>query len=271
MTTNKLVNVFGEICGGNVSPVTGWDPQTAYEYVEFCLRGLEVKSREAFEIWLRNDLRRLFPYGMLLCGLGNFQATGLIAKHLVSIDCPIECGNTIKRCGSLLDNSIISKWLVGREPQLVDTKSAHDPGDCSTSANVHNLGKMASHGMVDVDGRTGTYFFFHRIPDHANERHAKLLKLLIPHLHQAFTRAVQPSADSLAVTRKMRQSLTHRELEVLDLLIKGKSNWEISKISNRSLTTVKHEVSKILSKLSVTTRVQAAARGVDLGLLDFMR
>jgi len=84
----------------------------------------------------------------------------------------------------------ISKWFgQSGEPQLADTKNARGPDDWSTSVNVHNLGKTASHGMVDVDGRTGTYFFFYRIPDHANERHAKLLKLLIPQLHQAFTKS----------------------------------------------------------------------------------
>jgi LuxR family transcriptional regulator, maltose regulon positive regulatory protein len=63
------------------------------------------------------------------------------------------------------------------------------------------------------------------------------------------------------------QSLTDRELEVLRLLASGLTNPEIARRLVISPGTVKHHVRHIASKLSVSDRIQAAVRAVELGLL----
>lgn len=61
--------------------------------------------------------------------------------------------------------------------------------------------------------------------------------------------------------------LTRREKEVLFWLVQGKTNWEIAAIAGRSENTVKVQVRKILLKLDVSNRAQAAAKAVSLGLI----
>lgn len=61
--------------------------------------------------------------------------------------------------------------------------------------------------------------------------------------------------------------LTERELEVIRLLADGKSNKEIALLLNISETTVKTHVSKILSKLNLSSRTQAALYAVQVGLV----
>ena len=56
--------------------------------------------------------------------------------------------------------------------------------------------------------------------------------------------------------------LTERELEVLRLLVKGKSNTEIAKELIVSVHTAKAHVCSILQKLCVDDRVQAAVKAV---------
>jgi DNA-binding NarL/FixJ family response regulator len=56
--------------------------------------------------------------------------------------------------------------------------------------------------------------------------------------------------------------LTARELEVLGLMAKGKSNHEIAEVLVISLSTVRNHISSILMKLQVENRVQAAVRAV---------
>jgi ATP/maltotriose-dependent transcriptional regulator MalT len=61
--------------------------------------------------------------------------------------------------------------------------------------------------------------------------------------------------------------LSSREVEVLRLLIAGASNPGIAETLIISRFTVKNHVARILEKLGVTTRTQAALRGRELGLL----
>ena len=60
--------------------------------------------------------------------------------------------------------------------------------------------------------------------------------------------------------------LTERELSILRLLAKGKSNREIGRVLHLTEGTVKGYVSKVLAKLKLTDRTQAALLAVRLGV-----
>jgi DNA-binding NarL/FixJ family response regulator len=61
--------------------------------------------------------------------------------------------------------------------------------------------------------------------------------------------------------------LTEREMEVLKLLVEGKSNTEIAKSLIISVHTAKTHVCNILQKLAVHDRVQAAVKAIQSGLV----
>ena len=61
--------------------------------------------------------------------------------------------------------------------------------------------------------------------------------------------------------------LSGREVEVLRLLARGRTNEAIGRALHLSPNTVKTHVSHILAKLGVADRAEAAARGAALGLL----
>ena len=61
--------------------------------------------------------------------------------------------------------------------------------------------------------------------------------------------------------------LTGRELEVLEQIVKGKSNKEIAAAFRISEATVKSHINSILSKLGVTDRTQAATTALQRGLV----
>lgn len=63
-------------------------------------------------------------------------------------------------------------------------------------------------------------------------------------------------------------SLTPRELEVLRCLTEGKTNRQISEGLHLSLSTVKRHLERIIAKLEVSDRTQAAVKAVELGLTD---
>lgn len=64
-----------------------------------------------------------------------------------------------------------------------------------------------------------------------------------------------------------RAQLTERELEVLNLLVKGRSNTEIAKELIVSVHTAKAHVCSILQKLCVDDRVQAAVKAIKENII----
>jgi len=68
------------------------------------------------------------------------------------------------------------------------------------------------------------------------------------------------------VPARILPALTGRELEVLQLLVRGMSNPEIGRELNLSTATIKSHMSTLLAKLQAGDRTQAAVRAVSLGL-----
>jgi DNA-binding CsgD family transcriptional regulator len=68
--------------------------------------------------------------------------------------------------------------------------------------------------------------------------------------------------------RSNASGLTPRELEVLRLLVDGRSSRQIAETLFISGKTANVHVTNILAKLGVHSRLEAAARARDLGLDD---
>ena len=73
-------------------------------------------------------------------------------------------------------------------------------------------------------------------------------------------------AERLA-ERMASSDLTSREMEVLELIVRGQSNKEIGASLKISEATVKSHVNNILSKLGVTDRTQAVTTALQRGLV----
>lgn len=72
----------------------------------------------------------------------------------------------------------------------------------------------------------------------------------------------------LFLDEKNGKPLTEREIEVLQLVVMGKSNTEIAKELIVSVHTAKAHVCSILQKMSVEDRVQAAVKAVREGMVQ---
>ena len=70
-------------------------------------------------------------------------------------------------------------------------------------------------------------------------------------------------------TPSYRHTLTPKELEVLKLIVYGKSNEDIAYISGVTLKTIEFHTSKIYKRLKVATRVQAAVKALVKGIIIF--
>jgi len=76
------------------------------------------------------------------------------------------------------------------------------------------------------------------------------------------------SNDSAHVPTHLIEALTPRELEVLALVVKGRSNREIGEQLHLATGTVRNHVSEIMGKMAVSDRTQAAVLAVQMGLVN---
>lgn len=80
--------------------------------------------------------------------------------------------------------------------------------------------------------------------------------------------AAKALAEAATQPLQLGSDLTGRELEVLSLIVAGKSNAEIAEVLSVSLSTARFHVSTILSKLGATNRAEAAALAVKHNLVS---
>ena len=73
-------------------------------------------------------------------------------------------------------------------------------------------------------------------------------------------------AEKLAA-RMGTEDLTPREFDVLEQIVRGKSNKEIASELNVSEATVKTHINSLLGKLNVTDRTQAATAALQRGIV----
>lgn len=78
---------------------------------------------------------------------------------------------------------------------------------------------------------------------------------------------IPPNVASRLAARVARPELTQREVEVLKLITKGKSNKEIGAILDITEDTVKGHLKSVFGKLGVSDRTQAAISALQHGIL----
>ena len=79
---------------------------------------------------------------------------------------------------------------------------------------------------------------------------------------------VEPSERDDGIHRVFEEALTHRELEVLELLAEGLPNKAIADRLGISDQTVKFHIASIMGKLGASNRVETVRRAVRRGLIS---
>ena len=79
---------------------------------------------------------------------------------------------------------------------------------------------------------------------------------------------IPPAIAQKLAERMATEQLTQREQDVLEQIVRGKSNKEIGAILDISEATVKTHINNLLGKLGVEDRTQAATAAIQRGLVQ---
>jgi len=111
-------------------------------------------------------------------------------------------------------------------------------------------------------GRIATLMQFQCAGDKLPAKHLFFVNIIVFYLHVYL---VHRSARLFASNRA--DELTHKERQVLQWIVGGKTSWEVGRILSMSERTVKFHLRNIYSKLNVANRTQAVITASRLNLI----
>lgn len=256
------MNIFRE----NMT-LEGEDPARLVSLVN---SSLSVMNEHQFFSWLQGEVHSLLPHEIMICGIKNGKEAKICYYHFSSTRYfRTEHFHTV--CDPV-DGLMTQMMLRMRETgkPCIFGKGV-SIGGCEDNwqslLDQNELRNAAAHGSRDSDGQMKSYFCFARVPEHElGQRTLYLLEILIPHLDATLFRVVSNVGNKVKAYQPNEILLSKREIQILEIVMAGKTNQEIAESLFLSPLTVKNHVQNIMKKLKVKSRGHAVTKGIKLGL-----
>jgi transcriptional regulator EpsA len=233
-------------------------------------RSNKVKKHIDFFIWLQNSVAEFIPHDALLAIWGNFNAGVDNARLQYDVASNVDGFNTravmnaskeANQCMAYLHQL----WLDNNRHFYALNNFGTSEFDCKFRKVLPDLppelNSLLVFGVSDLRGGNDClYVFFSKY----NKFQIKntVMDFMMPHIDHVL-RKIQHLKQEKPIAKVglpfNMESLTDRELEVIEWVKAGKTNQEIATILNISQNTVKSHLKRIYKKLNVSKRAQAVA------------
>ena len=227
-----------------------------------------ITRSDQFARWLRGELQEFLPHEVLLTAHGDFSR-GEIHCHILPASMGERAAYPQTETPGFVPQ-MFERWLergrcafsLNGAPLMGSAKSARGVFD-------RHLGAMRAalvHGVHDSRQRIDTLYILLHSVDSFGQASPRLFEFLLPHIDCASRRLPELFRNNEDDSRRRSQraleqaGLTLREIEILEWVGNGKTNYEIGRILEISPFTVKNHLQRIYRKLDVTRRAQAIAK-----------
>jgi DNA-binding CsgD family transcriptional regulator len=207
---------------------------------------IDVGRPDQFHAWMRGPFHALLPHDSLVCMELDKRggARQVACLHHTLID-----ATAMELLGHAQHGLAVRLALAyrGNRRQTCTVDSALIDRGLVHNAVIHRVHLLsgANYCIVLIN-----------VPADRVDRYRQLFKLLSSHLKMALSRTLA------TLERAKATAPTPREIEILQLIAKGKSNREISVLLGISAITLKSQVARLYRKLDVQNRADAVARGL---------
>jgi len=232
-----------------------------------------VRQRSDLFLWSQGSVQSCVPHALLACAL--FDAQG----HHVHLDCfhsTVIDAHTLEEVmapqnGLLTELARVCQQSGGAPLLLELHEPAHALGPSAPAAaqameRLRQRCKRLALGPALVvstgamPGSVSSCFVFFKLASGPHTLHAELALMFLPHFHLALCRSWAAKSDAAAPKPNDAWALTTRQLEILNWVQQGKTNFEIAAILEVSPLTVKNHLQKLFKRLDVHNRTQAVAK-----------
>ena len=259
---------------------------------------LRIKEHMDLFLWLQGDVQRFLPHEVLIAAWGDFSSNALSfdvisPSPLLRTEKLYALGGAESGSGKACrrEKTARSAGSCGVVPFLVGMRDRWHGVGCAPFAVLRSeeaaaidficthcdlgaselLGTMRSslvHGFGDQRGKHECVYVFLSTRDLSDNAYRRNLRFLLPYLDYSLRQVdhlpVQHTETEHVVVEPEAAddhgTLSQREVEIMDWVKIGKTNYEIGMILNISAFTVKNHLQRIFKKLDVTNRAQAVER-----------
>jgi len=236
------------------------------------LRALEevpdIASRADFFLWSQGSLKLLLPHGLLMGLLLDERQQALQLECLQSVPYPADLLDRLRhpehgylaRLARSCDRPGV--MLLGDASATPVLNQAAPALALEWQAMKFGYGLLLASGPL-IDG-VSSYIGLFGLQSAPSVTQAWLLRVLAPQLHFTLMRVKSQPAGAPDPNPNLIEDLTDRQLQILEWVKMGKTNFEISLILDISALTVKNHLQKLFKRLNVHNRAQAVARLMEL-------
>jgi len=256
---------------GELDALSHEERQALMDIIDASLR---VLKRHHFFSWSQGVAQFLVPHEILVCGMSGSSDPGMHMYYFSSSRYFNDAHfNAVCHPETGLLRHMIAHWSSHGQPCLIGKSGRSESSDPAWLAllETHELRNAAAHGICGADGTIKSFFCFSRVKEPFPPRLAYFMHILMPFLDATLSRVLAPEERDNNISARSKVAVTGREMQILCWLKEGRTNIEIAAILGISPHTVKNHVRKILQKLGVQSRAQAAVKAIQLGVLKVCR
>ena len=202
------------------------------------------------------EIKQLVPVEYFLAGVYNKKNPQI--DHTISFNIPSfwidKYNKNFIHIDPLIDIAIHKNKLYSWSLEICGNLIGNNHNELISELNELNM-KGGIFLSDTLNESQYSYFSFigRELINHAE--HQQTIKILFFCIHAAYRKLLEISGQP-------KFSLSKKEIEILQWLKTGKTNWEISIILSISERTVKFHLSNIFRKLNVNNRVGAIATAI---------
>lgn len=234
-------------------------------FVDVLHESLKVRLRCEFLLWSQGSLQRFLPHDIMIVAWGNFSLR-LVQFDIVAAipGMRTEQAHNVNLAPAL--KRLFDYWnMHSRAPFQLSMEEGIFP-DSGLDTNFHGMKSALVHAIKDARGRHDCLYVLMSASASAPASGRRMLEILLPYIDSSLRQLEKnPSnGDTSPAEPETAEfdtgALSSRELEIMEWVKNGKTNFEIGMILDISAFTVKNHLQRIFRKLNVVNRAQAVAK-----------
>lgn len=240
------------------------------QFIGLIQESLRVRSHFEFSLWSQGNVQQFLPHDIMIAAWGDFSL-GLIYFDIVSALPGVQTEQIHNANLTPLLKRLFNYWKDdARAPFILkmDQGMFNDSELARNALNGHfkHMKSALVHAIKGGRGRHDCLYVLLSASNALPTSSMSMLEALLPYIDSSLRQLdhlpeqVHDHHSADEQPEHYIGTLSTREMEIMEWVQNGKTNYEIGMILDISAFTVKNHLQRIFKKLDVMSRAQAVAK-----------